>query len=728
MAYNIVLANPQVFSPGASNIPSTNGWEFNPNTPLDVYYKMGEAVPAPINIATKIKNYISELPEDLYEKIVIFISANNRSRNFFNVTGDIISALPLAYELTENNLNVITTITLKNLSLFTEGVYEDFFNFDVYGLNGPLVAEVLIETITYKVRLNVLNPQVLETTLPSLNFSFVRGGSLPPAKSLGITSLSTWQMVSSNIITATGSGVSNVSVGNQTILQGTGNNTLNVVPTSQLNTVFGSSISTEMLFVNNDGFSASVKVAITILESNTFIFSKDKLSFFAIKNLKEATPLKFLVNGFSSFTLSAPSWLVLSDTSGNRTGEITATPIIASNLSEGLFTGNIILKDSNNNEYSLPVRYEVAGTVYSLLDDGMINFTEEPDYLSVHNVSAENNDKTRNVASLTLEVTTFNYATFTEVNFNYNYLLPFFQDEAKLHIGEIITRLFRKPVELLDFGFNQNLTTTTAVAPVYRPALVNIGVEVINKDTNTVLYEKYIEGTQFVAGLKPLEFTDNKCILSKNEGFKRVTPNSKEIISFLIAEGYFAVQTQVNNDDAETVFGRSAADDDIFRYFFDFSKYLPGDVVRIYINCNGKIFSKGYKVISEGQYSNHIAFVNSFNCLELLECTGDIVLETDFKKENVTYYRNLTKVIENVTSSKTMKLTVVTGAIFRKNQTIVDAIIDSGKAWLIRNGESDIELVPKAKKFNNYDSDEELYGYVLEFDINRKKDGEVYLF
>ncbi|MFB9055089.1 hypothetical protein ACFFVB_18555 [Formosa undariae] len=729
MAYNINISPTRGFSLSGSNAPLANGWEFNPSPTLEITYELGAVTPVPVDIETRIKNYVTSLPSNTYDEIGIAILAysENFNLNWFTVSGEITAATP-RYVITKFNLEVTTTVTLQNLSLLLEGDYNGNMIFGVTARNKNTGLRENIDQVNYGLILHVVNPRSITTSPESLSYVYVRNGDLPISKTLSVSSPYGWTLVTSPLLAITGTGISDTSTPGETIISAPGNVDLNITFKSGLATVPQSTFLTEIAFQNTEGFSTIVQVLVTIFESETFIFNPPSLSFFAVIGLREATPLDFSVFGFGAYTLTTPSWLTLSGTSGTDTGTFTVTPLITENLTEGKYEGNIVLTAADDTEYFLPVVYEIAGTVYTLLDDGNYNFTKEVEYFRVYNLLRTGYDEALNYVQLQLVFTVYNYVTFLTKELTYDYTLPYFNNETQIHIGEIVERLMDKPATLADFGMLNNFDTIYPVLPVYKPASVKAIVNIINKTAKASVYNKTIHDMKFVAGIKPDAFTANKCILTKPEGIKRVTPNSREIVNFLVDKGYYTVKLQKNNDDAVIVAANSTGTQNIFRYYFNFSAYLPGDVVRVQVVSDGNTFTKVYAVVPEEKYSNHIAFVNSFKVLELLECTGSIVLTSDIQKENVSYYRDLNRVIENVDSESEVVLTVNTGVVFRKNQTIIDAILDGKKAWLLRDDGNHIELVPRPTKITNYDSDQELYAYTIQFDVNLKKDGEIYLF
>ncbi|MCB0448164.1 MAG: hypothetical protein KDD03_11780, partial [Gelidibacter sp.] len=114
MAYNINLNSTQEFSTSASNSFTQNPWSFSPFSGLYTDYVIGNGTPASINIGTTIFNYIAANLG--YESYNIKSSVQaGQPGDFLDdimvLSGEIASAQPTGYVLTEENLEVTNTLT-----------------------------------------------------------------------------------------------------------------------------------------------------------------------------------------------------------------------------------------------------------------------------------------------------------------------------------------------------------------------------------------------------------------------------------------------------------------------------------------------------------------------------------------------------------------------------------------------------------------------------------------
>jgi len=730
MAYNITL-DTQEFSVGPSSAARVQDWQFTPAAPLQLNYTIGMPTPAATDIATVIKNYLESLnqtqhPNIKVKAVVFFID----SPNFLTLTGEIASAMPTGYAIVNRgDLEVTNTVTLQNLSLLNIGTYRAIIDFTVFSnTNAP--TPIFVDTVKYPVILNVIDGNSIIAEPDLLNYIFLRDGNLPNTQTATITTDSTWTLTTDKLVTVTGTGLTDLSTATQTIVQGTGNKTITVGLAAGINAVVGQRYLNTMAITNDDGFSAAIDLVCNIFETETFIFEPPSLSFFAIQNFQEATPLNFNVFGFGAFTLTAPSWLNLSATSGTDTGVFLATPFNALSMAPGTYSGNIVLTDSNDpaNTYNLPVTYIVAGTIYTTLDDGNINFTKDIEYFNIYNVDAGPFPAVNNVVKLKLIITRFNLVSFLPETVSYDYFIPFNKNASKLHIGEIAERILKNITQPQDVGITNLNTVFNTILPVYKPASVTAEVEIINREEGEVKFTGIINNMQFVSGLKPENFKNNNAILSNSFSAKRVTPNSIEILNMLVSTPFYTISIKKNDEDYTIISTQARGTNNIFRYVFNFANYQPADLVTIKLTCGADSYTKTFQVIPEGKHINHISFMNQFKTLELMECTGDWQLNNEYKAETTLYYRDLVTVLEKTETKKSVNIKMNTGFILRENQVIIDEMIRSKKAWFMFPDADYIELIPLGKKLVGYDSDAELYNYELEFEINRKNDYENFTF
>lgn len=731
MAYNITFTPIKMFSPSPTGTPLVNDWYFNPPATLRLTHIIGAALPDPISIDTVIKNYYSL---QNYESVIVRAAVymdGIAAANYVDLSGAIQAATPAApiastdktgYDLDAEDLTEDTILTFKNLQLLTEGIYTGHIRFDVYSVEASKPTPTSIDVVTFPFELTISATALAVANPQALAFTLLRNNALPASQALSLTVAGNWIVRTDKKIAVSAPGAIDNSSPTQTIITGTGNKTITVSLTEALKTYPANSFQTQIIIYPGSGTALTVPISVTIIETDVFDVSPSELIFTAVKGFTQAQTQSLSVSGFGAYTLTAPSWMVLSSYSGTDTGGFTLWPISPDNLSTGTYTGFIVVKTTAK-DYQVPVTYVVEGSISTTLDDHQFNFTKDNEYLTLRDLSRD----IVNIVKIALTVKVYDYIFHTETEKTYNYVLPFFQYATKMHLGEVVGRLLKKPIGLQAFQFEKTSGYVT-FSEVYRPASVSAHVQVINRTTTEVVVEENLTNMLFVAGKKPKTFAFNGAVLCAGIAVKRVTATSKELLNFLLPPGVYTVSIKAGKNAPVNVASQSTGNGAIFRYALDFSTYQIGDTVQVMVANATATYSKAYQLLQQGDYSNHIGFINQYNVLELLEFTGDFALNSDIKQITHKYYKNLVEHIENLDSTKVSTLSINTGAIFKDDQLIVDELLRSKKAWLIFDDKPAIELVPKDKKLTNYDSDQELYDFEILFDINPTHDAEAYTF
>ncbi len=730
MPYNIILSDQKEFSVSPGGTPLVNEWVFNPPSIIKINHVLGDPIPLPVIIDTYIKNYLSFESSDKIIVRVRNITSNNTP--WAVLSGPIVDETPEApigvldksgYLLAENNLHVTNTVTFQNIQGLTSGKYWGLIDFQIYDVSDANLEPVFIDQIDISYLLTVSKTPILSVTPSSLVYSMLRGDELPSAQSLNITAPGSWVATVDKKVTLSEASAIDNSTPTQTIISGVGNKTVSVGLSSDIDSISGNIYNTAVIIKNNDGFEIAISLKVMIFEEDIFLFNSTQLIFNAVKGYAEAKPQSFEVSGFGAFTIKSPSWLSIDLTSGTHTGVFIATPISANNLSSGKYEDNIIVS-SGNKDHKLPVTYIIEGIVSTELDGGDFNFSRDLQYLNIRN----GNRDIDNIVKLILTIKVYDYISHKLKEIVLPSIIPFFEYGAALHIGEITERLFKKPYTLKAFDYENLIASPSQFFEVYKPASVNANIKIIKRSTATTIEEHNLLDMKFISGKKPSTFLNNRCLLSNNNFTKRVTKTSREILSFLVPFGGYTVTIKKNTTVSKIVSTQSTGSANIIRYAFNFSEFEPGDLIVVEIISGNKSYKKSYQLIPEGDYSNHIAFVNQFKVLELIEFTGGYNVNSNISHIKHTYYKNMVEVIESLRSDKSATFHINTGAIFKTDQITIDELLRAKKAWLLFKDKPAIELIPKDKKLTNFDSDQELYDFEVEFDINRSHDAENYSF
>ena len=733
MAYNINLHFEKTFSVSPTGVSLFNKWSFDPPQVLKSTYIIGGAIPGPINIDTFIKNYLTEQNLD---NVIIRASIISESEtglvDIAALSGEIADATPAApidefdkngYEITANNLNVTTTLTFQNLDGLVEGVYGGVIQFTAYDVSPGLAKPMAIGASIYSYELLITNLIQISAVPKKLVFSLLRTGVLPNSQSFNITAPGNWLLKMDNKLEASAPNTVVNASPSQVLLSGSGNSTVTVGLTEALKLHPSNVYETVALISANGGSLVHVQIVVNILEADVLEVTPSALCFEAVKGFVEAPSQTVNIKAFGAFTINKPSWLNISTPSGTDAINLIVDPISANNLEAGTYNGEIIIS-TNSKTFNLPVKYIVEGVISTTLSLTDFNFTKDLDYLNIRD-NARDDD---NTARLTLTGKVYDYITNAETNFEYPYILPFFNYSAQIHIGEIVERLLKKASHLNAFSFNYLNANESALSHVYKPALVNLKIEIVKRSTSEVVLTENLNNIKFVAGKKPSSFKENAAILSYTAYHKRVTINSNELLNFVVPKGVYELLMKRNSEKPELLAAQNTGENNVFRFVFDFSNYSIGDEIILQLKINDTVFTKSYYIIPEEVNTWHIGYINQHHVLEIFECLGSLSLSSAIKKTTHKYYKNLIEHVETLDSTNEMKLLINTGTIFKEDQVFITELLRSKKCWLIFNDKQAIELDAVDKKLVNYDSDQELYDYELEFNINRKHDVENYTF
>ncbi len=295
-----------------------------------------------------------------------------------------------------------------------------------------------------------------------------------------------------------------------------------------------------------------------------------------------------------------------------------------------------------------------------------------------------------------------------------NYKIWLFQNEAEFNIGRKIHR---------NMGV---ITELNSLALQYKTALVNIEAKELNVSDDTLVETTVLDNIKFVAGVLPSILVANTAMLNINTNASRITPKGFVNVSFLLPSGNATIEIYKNNNLMQDEVITTTATDNIFTKKYKISDYAgnPGDV--FHFKVKDLAVQKSVIVFPEQKFSNHLLFIDEFNLLTSLECTGDYSFPTNYNQTTHEYKRNLVEVLVIIETEKVNQFKINTGWLLKTDNITIDSLARSKKAWLFINDQEVIELAPISKKLVNIDSELDLYEYDLEFQINRAYNAQNY--
>jgi hypothetical protein len=310
---------------------------------------------------------------------------------------------------------------------------------------------------------------------------------------------------------------------------------------------------------------------------------------------------------------------------------------------------------------------------------------------------------------LKIIITYFEFFSSEEKSKILEYKIPLFNNQQSENVGRKIHRyLANSPVYASEFGFQ------------YKTAKVTFLATEINIGDKTTASTTLLADVKFIAGPEPSLLSNNNALLSANTNYERVTENGLFIVNLLLSEGNHTLKVLKNNIEVQTEDITATATDNVFSKKIvvkDFSG-AKGDVFEVLLE--NTTIKKTFVVFPNNVHSKQLVFVDKNKLFRSLECTGHFSFPNKYDQITHNYKRNLVEVLEIIETEKVNNLKLNTGWVLKTDTETTDALLSSKKTYLVENNISTLEMVPLAKKQTEEDSDEELYAYDLEFQINKK--------
>lgn len=310
---------------------------------------------------------------------------------------------------------------------------------------------------------------------------------------------------------------------------------------------------------------------------------------------------------------------------------------------------------------------------------------------------------------LTVTISYYNFFSADVKTEVLEYKIPLFNQAQQYNIGRKIHRyLANPPVYANTYGFQ------------YKTASVSIEATEISIADGTTIGTETLEDIKFIAGTKPTLLDNNCALLSANTTFERVTKDGLFIVNFLLPVGNHVLKIQKNNLEVDSIEIEATETDNVYAKKIVISEYngQKGDVFTVFIE--GTIINKSFVIFPDKTKSNQLLFVDNFKLLRSLECNGSFSFPNEYDQITHSYKQNLVEILQIVATEKVNKLKLNTGYLLKTDTETIDALLDSKTVYLVKNNSTVLEMVPIAKKETAEDSDQALYQYDLEFQINKK--------
>lgn len=411
------------------------------------------------------------------------------------------------------------------------------------------------------------------------------------------------------------------------------------------------------LFKVDNSQIANVNIALTLgLNSDLFV-DKNFINF----SINKATPQTassslYITNPEDkSYTITAPSWLTLSQNNGSSSGYITVTTVSSSTLAGGDYTGDIVIA-YDNKSISIPVFLQVIS--FMSFNPGNNNFCKDIPSVIFNRMNA-----TARILRITMSAK-FNLQGIETTKENI-YAIPYVSEKAIFNLGEKVNNQFpRRKTHFFDIP-NDFLLMKNAV--------VNLVCEELDSNYNLLLSETLTDIKLF-PGSKPIAFP-----LLSNNLFRKKNKGSVFFNSKVMGEEIKVEKVEINDNINELNFGSTVVK------YYDYPKY--------------------YNIIS-------VHFENENLSPEWFTLTGEFKITSEFTH---IYANNIFKnQNEKYDFSKVKMLNVNTGFFLQNELLLIEKLVESKLAFMKINDKI-YRCFSTTQKLILDDSSEELLNRDLDF-------------
>ena len=725
--YNLIVKENRDFSSIAgAELPAQN-WSFNPESPLNVVSFVGESID-PIDIPINIKNYIDALGTETYDEFYVQISIGwywpGISTEWFVLSGELPDAAGDGYLLTEENLAVNTTVTFQNLSLLPEGNGFALVYHKVFGKlsSGQLVQ---VDQEVYTIALYRLGYFDVKIEPSYHEIIHIIGDDLPAAVDLDIYCNTDFTIsIAQHAELSGGNLIFQYELGGFKTYNGNGTQTIQA---TLLESVEDLGVTEPMHAINiamsahgGDYIDSS---ALRVFQYDSLGFEVDPLalSFKAVKGFYEAESKSINLIGAGDFTVSGPSWLLLSSSAGNGNSSIHVIPVASGNLAPGKYNG-IIRIENPNDDIIIEVMHTVVDRFDMNLEEAGYHFTYDKQTIS----DIYGNDTDQLSWDLRCQIYKHGFLEYDLINSSFKE--SFFDTMVSIFVGKTMHMLMNKTRTLEDAAF-YNVFSNLGIASFlkyYNPARVDLTLNINDRITgDAVLSNRVFEDLYFIKGRRPQRFDDHLGVLDVKNSAIRVTKKSHVYLNVFNRRSYKTIEIYRNGVYDKSIVNTPGSFE-IFGRAMTFSAYSSGDVVeaRIYnlprITLEGderKYYGQKYVMFPEGQQSYHLVWVNEHEVLESLEFTGDYTFKTAHDNVISKSFERFTEITRKLEHKKGVAFQANTGWVLKENDERIDALCGSNVCWIFSAGITPIMCRAVAQDVSNVDSRRGLYEYEIKFEV-----------
>lgn len=402
-----------------------------------------------------------------------------------------------------------------------------------------------------------------------------------------------------------------------------------------------------------------VKINLSIVNSSDLVANKTSLSFQLKKSVPETASQSFYLTNpeNQSFTITKPSWLNLSATSGNASMNIVATTVNSSTLNGGAYNGNIVISYGTKT-LVIPVSLFVVSFVNVFLEAGD-NFCND-----IPKVVFNKMNSAARFVKVTLKAV---YELLGEITETENvFQVPYIAGFGEFALGEKVNSYFPE--------FSGNPFEFSGTQIFRKPAIVEIKSEELNINYE-VIHTEIISDIHLWPGKKPAGYPLLSSLLhrKKNKGSILFTSEIKN--------NQIEVNKVSSENVAEITFG--------------------SEILKLYN------LGEVWKPI-------HVAWENQNKSIEWFTFTGIFKRNPEYSQvysKNIWDGRN-----KKFGFTKNISATINTGFLLKVEENLIEQLIESPLVHLQNGAKTYVGFFVNSK-YETENSEDELFEKTLEFVI-----------
>lgn len=419
-----------------------------------------------------------------------------------------------------------------------------------------------------------------------------------------------------------------------------------------------------------------------------------------------------------SITNTLPSWLNVSDLSGEESQDVELVPVNYSELPVGAYHYSLIITIGAD-VFEVPITLNVSKNIRNPFQNGGLFFTKEDVSLGF------TSDILNTYIQLEFEITVFKINTNVPTIYQRNYNFPLFKGKGDFYVGEIVHGLIDEIEHLKDYvpSFKSNY-----VKKQLKPAEVKISFKEKLYSNGSIVAVGEIETFKMIKGYRPFMSTGSLALLTvAQQEITRITPQSVVGISFVYV-GKPRIIVKQNNVIIEDFEVDDTVDEIIYSYYRFINNLKPGDSIEIVIIKDLETRSQRFLVFKNGMENTFLFFENNHGLIEPYEFTGRRRFLSAIKHIASEKVKKTYSIDKKAYSENQQGLIINTGYLLKTDHKLILSIIRSTNVWCsMDNVEGNYFLIDATTtKLTNQDTDSSEEDFDIEFNILEDSDASIY--